>query len=163
MLFAVAFVLQSAPAAAAQTPSAPPPYRSAPSTIVAEPVALLLTGFDRDHDAQITQAEMRAGLEDLRKADRAWDGAMGYLDFADWAQRWLGNPNAVPTPFDIDRDGDNRITFDELANRIGAIFDRYDTDRNGVLTRPELLTVLASPFGSDRPDGPRGERRRERR
>lgn len=150
MLLVVLLTLQSASA-----PVPPQPYRSAPITVMAEPVALLLSGFDRDGDAQVTRTELSAGIDALRGTDAAWDKGKGYLAFTDWAQRWLGDRNAAPTPFETDRDGDNRISFDELANRIGAIFDRYDVNRDGTLARSELLTVRATPFGSDRP----GERR----
>ena len=117
------------------------PYRPAPSTIVAEPVAILFAGFDRDGDARTTLAECRQGVADFARANPAWGAPMGYIAFADWADRYLGDRNAIPTPFDVDRDGDNKVTPDELADRIEALFTRFDRDKDGVLTRAELLTI----------------------
>ncbi len=59
--------------------------------------------------------------------------------------RWLGDRAALPGPFEVDRDNDNRIGLAELQGRIAAIFARMDRDGNGVLTRAELLTIRSMP------------------
>lgn len=53
----------------------------------------------------------------------------------------MGDRNTLPSPFETDRDGDNLVSFDELAARFGLLFTRFDTDKDGVLVRRELLTV----------------------
>ena len=138
--------------------AAPPPadpQRPAPATIVAEPVALLFAGFDRDGDGRTTSAEVEAGLQAIT---REWGEGIGYIAYADWAERYLGDRNGIPTSFEVDRDGNNRVTPAELADRIDGLFTRLDRDKDGALTRSELLTIRSSPIGGNRP-APRGDRR----
>ena len=155
----LALLLQSAPAG--PPPSAGP--RQPPATIMAEPAALLIAAADADGDARVTRAELDKALErSFAAVDSQNSGSLGYIAFADWAERYLGDRNVLPSPFDVDRDGDNRITLDELKSRFAAIFARMDRDADGVLTRAELLTIRSSAF-VDRPAGADGKRRRSRR
>lgn len=155
-MLSLLLALQAAPAVA------PTPYRPAPATIVAEPVALLLTGFDRDDDARVTRAETTAGLAAITSGGE-WASGIGYIAYADWSARWLGDRNGVPTPFDVDRDGNGRVTAAELSDRVAAIFDRLDADKDGVLTRAELLTIRRDAGGFRDGGAQRGERRMRRR
>lgn len=130
------------------------PYRSPLATVVAEPVALFFAGLDADRDGRTTRAEVKDGIDQLTKGTAGWSNGLGYLAYSDWAERYLGSRTAVPTPFEIDRDGDNKLTIAEFTARIDAIFTRFDTNKDGALTRAELLTIRAGPMGQ-RP----GERR----
>jgi hypothetical protein len=133
----------------------PDPYRPAPATIVAEPVALFIAAADRDRDGRTTLAELRQTIADIT-AD--WGAGVGYIAYSDWAERWLGDRNGIPTPFELDRDGDNRVTVAELTARMDALHARFDTNRDGAVSRAELLTVRSAPFGGDDRRG-RGGRR----
>jgi hypothetical protein len=136
------------PAAAQERPAAPPvpavpagPQQPAP-TVMAEPAAVMIAAFDADGDARVTRAEFDAGLRrSFDSIDTARKGAIGYISFSDWSERWMGDRNTLPSPFETDRDGDNLVSFDELAARFGLLFTRFDTDKDGVLVRRELLTV----------------------
>lgn len=120
---------------------APPP----PATMVVEPVAMAIVAFDSDGDGRTARAEMNAGLaRTFAAADPARSGRLGYIAFADWALRWLGDRNALPSPFEVDRDGDNAITLDELQTAFGHVFDRLDRDHDGYVTRAEALTIRAT-------------------
>ncbi|HWK36224.1 EF-hand domain-containing protein [Sphingomonas sp.] len=163
IVVALLLAAQQAPA----TNGAPQPYRPPSATIVAEPVSVMLAGFDADGDGRITEAEASAGVARSFAAIANGADDIGFIAFADWAERWLGDRNAVPSPFEIDRNGDGRITLPELADRISAIFARLDSDKDHVLTHRELLTIRSSAIGGERggPDGPgapkgRGGRRR---
>jgi Ca2+-binding EF-hand superfamily protein len=151
--------LIAAPALAQQT--APPPKPQQPAAnIIAEPVAMMIAAFDSDGDARVTRAEFDAGLRrSFDSIDTAHRGAIGYIAFADWAERWLGDRNALPSPFEVDRDGDNRISFDELATRFDLYFTRFDADKDGVIVRSELVELR--PQGLDRGRG-RGDPMRMR-
>lgn len=133
--------------------------------MIAEPVAMAIAAFDRDGDAAVTRAEFTAGVAQSFALVARDQPAIGYIGFGDWADRWLGNRNALPSPFEVDQDGDNRISLPELQARFALFFDRFDRDRDGVLKRAELLTVrqMVRP-GGDRPgDGearPQPQRRR---
>lgn len=53
----------------------------------------------------------------------------------------MGDRNTVPSPFEVDRDGDNKVSFAELAERFDLLFKRFDADKNGVIERKELVTI----------------------
>jgi Ca2+-binding EF-hand superfamily protein len=63
----------------------------------------------------------------------------------------------LPSPFTVDSDGDNRITVTELQAEFTTLFSRFDTDKDGILTRAELLTIRATA-GGERPPGKHGKR-----
>jgi opacity protein-like surface antigen len=128
-----------------------------PATIVAEPVALMIAACDANGDAKVTRAELDACVKrSFAAVDTGNAGSIGYIGYSDWALLWLGDRNALPSPFTVDTDGDNRITLAELQAQFVTLFARFDTDKDGVLTRAELLTIKAMAIG-DRPD-PRGKK-----
>ena len=120
-------------------------------TMMAEPVAMMIAAFDADGDARVTHAEMAAGVAKSYAAiDTAKAGSIGYIQFSQWAERYLGDANALPSPFEVDGDHDDRITLAELEAQFDRTFVRLDRDRDGVLTRAELLTIRAGTFGERR-------------
>lgn len=153
-MIAIALLLLTAPALAQDQATPPEPkgnyYRPSQATMMVEPVAMMLAGFDTDGDGRTTRTEAETGV--ARSFGDAKD--MGYIGFSDWAERWLGDRNAVPSPFETDRDGDNRVTLDELQSRIGTIFTRLDVDKDGALTHKELLTIRG--INRNGPGGPGG-------
>lgn len=132
------------------------PFQRQGPTIVAEPVALALAGFDADQDGIVTRAEAAAGAERSFAGVARGAADIGYIGYSDWALRWLGDANALPGPFDVDTDRNDRITQAELTAALLAAFDRFDKDQDGRLTRAELVTIRATMFGNDRPGGPDG-------
>lgn len=142
-------------AQAAPPPTAPPgPPPQPPATLVAEPVAVAIAGFDTDGDARVTRAELEAGVRrSFAAIDTAHVGTLGYIGFADWAERYLGDRSALPSPFETDANGDDRISLAELEAKFAEIVARLDRDRDGVLTRAELLTIRAD--AGRPPDGGR--------
>ena len=136
----------------------PPGPQQPPATMVVEPVAMLLATFDGDGDGRTTRAEMEAGA---RRGFAAFDkgaGGLGYIAFADWAERWLGDRNALPSPFEVDADGDNKVTLAELIAQLARTFDRLDKNKDGALTRAELLTIRATTGDRGPGRGKRGGR-----
>jgi hypothetical protein len=150
----LALLLQAA-VPAAPVPAAP---GQPPATFVVEPVGMAIAGFDSDGDGRTSRAELDAGVRrSFAAVDSVHAGAIGYIAFADWAERWLGDRNALPSPFEVDSDGDNRITLAELQAAFARIFARLDVDKDGVVTRKELLTIRAM---AGRTMGPPGKRKR---
>ena len=146
MLLALALALQSA------RPLDQPPDQ----TMMVEPIAMLIATFDANGNARITRAEMAAGVKRTFNAiDTDRKGSIGYIQYSDWAQTYLGDRNALPSPFEVDTNHDNRITLAELQAEFDQTFARLDTDHDGVLTHAELLTIRAAPVS-----GYGGRRRR---
>ena len=130
---------------------------AAPPILVVEPVAMMIATFDADGDGRVTRDEMRKGVaKSFAAIDTGNTGKLGYIAFSDWAQKWLGDPNALPGAYETDSDSDNQITLAELQAKFDQIFTRLDKDKDGMLTRAELLTIRAFPMG----DGGRGKRGR---
>ncbi|WP_448661880.1 EF-hand domain-containing protein [Sphingomonas sp. CJ20] len=131
------------PAITVVAPRAPQPA----ANLIVEPVGMMIAAFDADGDGRVTRAEFDAGLRRSFDAiDTGRKGALGYIAFSDWAERWLGDRNALPSAFEVDRDGDNRITFAELAERFDMFFTRFDADKDGVIVRSELVTLRPPPY-----------------
>jgi len=128
-----------------------------PATIVAEPVAVMIAACDRNEDGNTTREELVGCItRSFEAIDAGHKGSLGYIDYSDWALKWLGDRNALPSPFTIDADGDNRITLAELQAQFATLFARFDTDKDGKLTRAELITIRASA-GGDRQPGKKGK------
>jgi hypothetical protein len=157
-----ALLLQAAPLPGPPpVPTAPPSPGQPPATMVYAPVAMAIASFDADGDGRTTAAELSAGVaRSYATIDTAGSGSIGFIAFADWAERWLGDRNALPSPFETDSDGDNRIALPELQAQFARVVARLDRDKDGVLTRAELLTLRASVGGAFGPDGRRRERDR---
>ncbi|ATY33320.1 EF-hand domain-containing protein [Sphingomonas psychrotolerans] len=160
-LFLLLATFAATPALAQQVPA--PPIVSVPqsqpaATVMAEPVAMMIAAFDRDGDARVSRAEFDAGLrQSFDSIDTRSAGSLGYIGFSDWSERWLGDRNTLPSPFETDRDGDNRITWDELAARFALLFARFDSNKDGSLARSELLTLRPQMFDRDRRGRPMGK------
>ena len=128
------------------------------ATVIVEPVAMMIAAFDANGDAKVTRAEFDAGLRhSFDSIDTDHKGSIGYIAFSDWSERWLGDRNTLPSPFEVDRDGDNRITYAELAERFDLFFTRFDADKDGVLSRKELVTIRPPAYN---PGSGRGKRKR---
>jgi len=164
--FSAALIASTLASAAPAQRTAPPGNPAAPlarpdvprgsgsPTLVVEPVAMAIAAFDANADGRVTRAELADGVRhSFEVIDTTHRGRLSYIDYSDWAERWLGDRNALPSPFELDADGDNAITLAEMEARFDAIFTRLDTNKDGILTRAELVTVRATPtsgFGEDR-------------
>jgi hypothetical protein len=144
-------LLAAAPATAQVAPGTPTvaPVRAKdilsrppPATTVAEPVAMMIAACDANGDAVVTRDELARCVErSFGSVDTDHKGSIGYIAFSDWSLMWLGDRNALPGPFETDADSDNHITVAELQAKLDSVFTRLDTDKDGKLTRAELLTI----------------------
>lgn len=132
-------------------PIQPPPGPR--PTIVAEPVALTIAAYDADQDGLVTRAELVAGAARSFASVAKGAADIGYIGYGDWALRWLGDANALPSQFDVDGDHNDRITQAELTATLMRAFVRFDLNKDGVLSRAELITLRSTQFGDGyRPD-----------
>ena len=113
-----------------------------PVSETAEPIGLAIASFDSDRDGRTARAELNdALLRSFAAADRDGDDRLGYIEYSGWATTWLGSATALPGPYAIDTDGDDRISREELLAEFGRHFVRLDRDSDGAISHGELLTV----------------------
>jgi hypothetical protein len=128
-----------------------PPQGPVLSGRAAPPIALLFVGFDANGDGRTDRAELDAGeMRNFALADTGRDGALGLIELAEWSRLWLGDISALPGRFDFDRDGDDRVSPAEFRAELGRRFAAMDTDKDGALTRNELLLSRALPTQTSR-------------
>ncbi|CAN5267348.1 hypothetical protein BH10PSE12_BH10PSE12_08750 [soil metagenome] len=150
----IALALGTALLAAAAADARPkPPSASTPPTITAAPVALMITGFDTDADLRVTRAEYDIGVKRAFDSVAGGGDSLSPIDLDHWGARWLGNSGALPGRLDFDTDGDDRVSRAEFSARFAAIFQTYDADSDGVITRGELLNIGTARFQTGRAAG----------
>jgi hypothetical protein len=123
--------------------------------------ALLFVQFDADHDYATTKAEVEAGIP--AEWTRASEGkpTMTPLMFEAWAAKALGGPNLGPYRLAFDTNVNNEITQEEFQKAILEKFAAFDTDKDGVVRRADMVERLPDRGMGPRSEGgpPRGERR----
>lgn len=130
-----------------------------PATMVVEPVAMMIATFDTDGDALVDRSELLGGVSaSFAAIDTGKTGYLRYIAFADWAERFLGDRNALPSPFEVDRDSDDRIKLEELQDQFSRLFARYDRDGSKTISRAELVTYRTAPVDAKGPTGAPGRR-----
>lgn len=149
-----------------------PAQPQTPATMVVEPVAMMIATFDGNGDALVDRSEMLGGVRASFEAiDAARTGRLRYIAFADWAERFLGDRNALPSPFEVDRDSDGQITLEEVQDQFSRLFARYDKDASKTISRAELVTYRTAPVDARGPTAgrrpaekvpPAGDRARRR-
>ena len=137
------------------------PNDQTPATMMIEPAAMFIVACDSDGDGRVTRAELDDCVaRSFAAIDTGHAGTLGYLAYADWQKRWLGDQGALPSPLEVDRNGDNRVSLDELQAQFAKLFARFDKDHDGVVTRAEALTIRAVAADGHGPqERPRPERR----
>lgn len=130
------------------------PNAATPATLVVEPAAMLIVACDTDTDGRTTRTELDRCIQ--RSFPVGADVKLGYIAYGAWQQTWLGDQGALPSPLEVDRDGDDRVSLDELQGQFSRLFGRYDKNGDSAVTRAEALTIRATAAG-DR-DGPRPRR-----
>lgn len=130
---------QPAPIRPGMTPEG---TRPVPISETAEPIALVVAAFDVNRDGLTSAAEFDEGLtRTFAAADTNGDGQLGYIEYAGWATTWLGSATALPGPYAIDTNGDDRISREEFLTEFRRQFARLDANRDGTVSHAELLTL----------------------
>jgi hypothetical protein len=108
----------------------------------------MLANADTNGDGRITRAEFTAARAKLfAKLDRNGDG---YLDKQDVPQGLLARRNGESGDrlqqaiVMLDKNGDGRISHDEFVNGPSLLFDRADTNHDGVIDAQELAAFRAA-------------------
>lgn len=118
--------------------------------------ALLFVQFDADKDYRTSRAEAEAGARSEWARAAHGPAGMTPIQFEAWAAAALGGPNIGPYRLAFDTNVNNEVTEPEFIAGILARFDRYDGDKDGVVTRAEMVERLPDPRpgpGTGGPDG----------
>jgi Ca2+-binding EF-hand superfamily protein len=104
---------------------------------------------DENHDGIITRAEFRDARARLFvRLDRNGDG---YLDKADSGGRLMrrrqGSTQISRLMQQLDKDGDGRVSRAEFLDGPAVMFDRADSNHDGVVDAQELAAFRASAAG----------------
>jgi hypothetical protein len=116
---------------------------------IAMPVGLFLTSLDIDRDARTSRTEVSDGAaESFDASDGNTDGYLRAIEFVAWSRTYLGSEYSMPGRLQFDHDQDGRVSRGEFTATFDEIQRRLDSDRDGALTRAELL-VEVSGAGMD--------------
>ncbi len=124
----------------------------------------IFQALDTDHDNTLSAAEIDAAPAVLKALDKNGDGTVTADEIPMPAGRGRGEgrgrggsgvgdeaPAAPPTPDDMaatlmafDKNKDGKLTKAEVPERMQGIFDRVDTNHDGVLTVDEIKAAAAA-------------------
>jgi Ca2+-binding EF-hand superfamily protein len=117
--------------------------------IMREPLYMAL---DTDHDGKISAGEIAAAPKSLLALDKNHDGQLtqdellpaGPPPGGDGRPRGFGNPQEMADrlfdQFDANKDG--KLTREEMPERMQELFDSADTKKRGSITRDQLVKAL---------------------
>jgi hypothetical protein len=110
---------------------------------IAMPVGLFLTSMDLDRDTRVSRAEVSGGAaETFDASDANNDGYLRPIEFEAWSRTYLGSEYSTPGRLHFDHDQDGRVSRGEFAATFDEIQRQLDSDRDGALTRAELLVEV---------------------
>lgn len=123
-------------------------------SLVVRPGALLLIDLDANRDLTLTRAEMQAGASAwFAKADANRDGAITPIEYSAFAEAHLGTADSIPGRLFFDSNADGQITPAEFSSGMEALFNQFDADHDGAVTRAEMVQRFEPAFQR----GPGGE------
>src|SRR4051794_14645540 len=113
----------------------------------------LLRALDTNQDAVISSEELRQAPKVLASLDANKDGVITRDElrpagFRPEGRRGSEGESAPPAASDLvsrlmsfDANGDGKLTKSEVPDRMQGLFDRADTDKDGVLNQSELTKL----------------------
>jgi Ca2+-binding EF-hand superfamily protein len=140
--------------------------------------SVLWTALDADHDGTISSEEIANAASALRSLDKNHDGILTFDEIRpampggrgpDGGERREGPDGGsgdaveetVKTLMAFDANGDGKLQKSEVPERMQGIFERGDTNKDGVLTVEEIRVMARAQAQSQRAVGGRGEGERE--
>ena len=115
---------------------------------------LQLRRFDADADGKIAREEFDKVLNsDFAIADKDGNGELSPLEVRAVNDRLLTQRDISPI---IDWNADGHVTLEEFGAQWRAMFERADTDRDGIVTADELTRPTTGPREGRPGGGPGG-------
>jgi len=113
-------------------------------------LAVLFTSMDRDFDLRVTYDEASEAMAaHWDRIDEDGDGRASIVDISLWSERVLGSPYALPNYTMFDRDQNKEISRVEFMDRLNMEFKKMDQNKDGALSRKELLAASKRSSGPD--------------
>lgn len=154
----LAILVAAATLAACATSRPPAGAREEPATQLVVPEALIFLEFDANKDRTITEAEFKAGIEsDWMQASKG-AASIGHIELREWLVGVLGSDGFDFGPVGFDTNYDATITKAEFTNALTQRFTNLDADKNGSLTRAELVRQSLGRGMNEGSGGPPGGR-----
>ena len=129
------------------------------SGVFVKPVGLLFANMDTNRDTVVTGAELAAGAKTEWSHFNGNPSATGFMT---WSQKSLGSTDAFPTFMSFDGDLNGVVTEIEFTDRLRQEFTSMDKNKDGQVTRSEMLVTFDAPRsrerGGERQQGGRGGR-----
>ena len=105
--------------------------------------ATALKSLDKNGDGKLTEDEVRPQMAGRGDGSRG-AGRRGGQDGEPGETQPPSADDMVKTLMAFDKNGDGQLTRDELPERLQGLFDRADTDHNGILTADEIRKAAQS-------------------
>jgi len=125
----------------------------------------LMVALDTNNDGVIDAAEIANAPVALKKLDKNGDGKLSEDELRPNFGRGRGPNSLNPDEFvtrlmQFDKNGDGKLAKDELPERMQALLERGDADKDGLLNKDELRKLAeqqAQQAGRRGPGGAGGE------
>lgn len=113
-------------------------------------INLVVEALDRNRDGTIDKEEILAASASLAKLDRNQDGVLSPEELRPEfrgggpAQQSAGDAAAARL-LEFDKNKDGALTSDELPERMLVVIERMDVDKDGRVTKEEIIAASARP------------------
>lgn len=101
----------------------------------------VMAAIDTDHDGVLSAAEIAAAAESLRHLDYNEDGKLSAEECTDNSEHGPTPGEMIKTLMAYDHNGDGKLQREELPERMRGLFDRGDTNHDGLLTVDEIRAL----------------------
>ncbi|MBT8473128.1 MAG: hypothetical protein KJN99_11040 [Marinicaulis sp.] len=122
---------------------------------------MILIEFDADRDRLLTRSELLAGADAEWRviAEAAGADELRPIDFSQWVEKAIGTKETAFTHIAVDTNANGTIGAYEFRSALEREFSIADKDKDGVVTRAELVKSFQVRQGQQsRPSRNQGER-----